>query len=57
MDVRGVLLADHFFSSQHEGWGSLIADVIFSTYVNDIPTPSLHVELALFTNYTAAIAI
>jgi hypothetical protein len=34
----------------------LISPVLFSLYVNDIPSPSHHVELALYTDDTAVIA-
>jgi len=36
--------------------GGLISPVLFSLYVNDIPVPSHHVELALFAEDTAIIA-
>ena len=36
--------------------GSLISPVLFSLYVNDMPTPSRHVELALYADDTAIIA-
>ena len=36
--------------------GGLISPVLFSLYVNDIPTPSRHVELALYADDTAIIA-
>jgi len=36
--------------------GGLISPVLFSLYVNDMPQPSHHVELALYTNNTAIIA-
>jgi hypothetical protein len=36
--------------------GGLISPVLFSLYVNDIPTPSHHVKLALYADYTAIIA-
>jgi hypothetical protein len=36
--------------------GGLISPVLFSLYVNDIPTPSHHVELALYADDTAVIA-
>ena len=34
----------------------LISPVLFSLYVNDIPSPSHHVELALYADDTAIIA-
>jgi hypothetical protein len=34
----------------------LISPVLFSLYVNDMPTPSHHVELALYADDTAVIA-
>jgi hypothetical protein len=34
----------------------LISPVLFSLYVNEIPSPSRHVELALYADYTAIIA-
>jgi hypothetical protein len=36
--------------------GGLISPVLFSLYVNDMPTPSRHVELALYADDTAVIA-
>jgi hypothetical protein len=36
--------------------GGLISPVLFSLYVNDIPTPSRHVELAQYAVGTALIA-
>jgi hypothetical protein len=36
--------------------GGLITPVLFSVYVNDMPTPSHHVELALYADDTAIIA-
>ncbi len=36
--------------------GGLISPVLFSLYVNDIPTPSHHVELALYADDMAIIA-
>ncbi len=36
--------------------GGLISPVLFSLYVNDMPTPSRHVELALYADGTAIIA-
>ena len=36
--------------------GGLISPVLFSLYVNDVPTPSHHVELALYADDTAVIA-
>ena len=36
--------------------GSLISPVLFSLYVNDMPTPSHHVELALYADDAAIIA-
>ena len=35
---------------------SLISPVLFSLYVNDLPTPSHHVELAIYADDTANIA-
>jgi hypothetical protein len=37
--------------------GGLISPVLFSLYVNDMLIPSRHVELALFVDDTAIIAI
>ena len=34
----------------------MISPVLFSPYVNDMPSPSHHVELALYANDTAVIA-
>jgi hypothetical protein len=36
--------------------GGLISSVLFSLYVNDMPTPSRYVELALYADDTAVIA-
>jgi hypothetical protein len=36
--------------------GGLISHLIFSLYVNDMPTPSHHVELALYADDTDIIA-
>jgi len=36
--------------------GGLISPVLFCPYVNDIASPSLHVELALYVDETAIIA-
>ena len=36
--------------------GGLISPVLFSLYVNDMPSPSQHVELALYADDTAIIA-
>jgi hypothetical protein len=36
--------------------GGLASPVLFSLYVNDIPTPSRHVELAQYADDTALIA-
>jgi len=36
--------------------GGLISPVFFSLYVNDIPPPSHHVELAIYADDTAIIA-
>jgi hypothetical protein len=36
--------------------GRLVSPVLFSQYVNDMPVPSRHVELALYTDDTAIIA-
>ena len=36
--------------------GGLISPVLFSLYVNDMPTPSHHVELALYADDTLIIA-
>jgi hypothetical protein len=36
--------------------GEIVSPVLFSLYVNDIPTPSRHVELAQFADDTALIA-
>ena len=34
----------------------MISPILFSLYVNDIPSPSHHVELAVYTNDTDIIA-
>ena len=36
--------------------GGLTSPVLFSVYVNDMPSHSHHVELALYADYTAVIA-
>jgi hypothetical protein len=36
--------------------GGLVSPVLFSRYVNDIPTPSRHVELAQYADDTAVVA-
>ena len=36
--------------------GGSISPVLFSLYVNDIPVPSHHVELAPYADYTDVIA-
>jgi hypothetical protein len=36
--------------------GGLDSPVLFSLYVNDMPTPSRHVELALYANDTSLTA-
>jgi hypothetical protein len=36
--------------------GGIVSSVLFSLYVNDIPTPSPHVELEQYTDDTALIA-
>ena len=36
--------------------GGIISPVLFSLYVNDMPSPSRHVELALYADDTAVIA-
>jgi retron-type reverse transcriptase len=36
--------------------GGLISPVLFSLYINDMPVPSHHVELALYADDTAVIA-
>ena len=36
--------------------GGLISPVLFSVYVNDMPSPSHHVEIALFADDTAVTA-
>ena len=35
--------------------GGIISPVLFSLYVNDMPSPSRHVGLALYADYTAVI--
>jgi hypothetical protein len=35
--------------------GGIVSPVLFSLYVNDIPTPSRHVELAQYADDTALI--
>jgi hypothetical protein len=37
--------------------GGIVCPVLFSLYVNDIPTPSRHVELAQYADDTALIAM
>jgi hypothetical protein len=55
--VRGVL-DSHVISSRHVGWdGAGWIDLpSYSVYVNDVPTPSHHVELALYTDDMSIIA-
>jgi hypothetical protein len=36
--------------------GGIISPVLFSLYVNDMPSPSHHVKLALYADDTAVIA-
>jgi hypothetical protein len=36
--------------------GGFVSPVLFSLYVNDIPTPSRHVELAQYADDTALVA-
>jgi hypothetical protein len=36
--------------------GGLVSPVLFSLYVNDIPTPSRHVELVQYADDTALVA-
>jgi hypothetical protein len=36
--------------------GGLVSPVLFSLYVNDIPTPSHHVEVAQYADDTALVA-
>jgi retron-type reverse transcriptase len=36
--------------------GGLISPLLFSLYIDDIPVPSRHVELALYADDTAVIA-
>jgi len=36
--------------------GGVVSPVLFSLYVNDIPTPSRHVQLALYADDTALMA-
>jgi hypothetical protein len=36
--------------------GGLVSPVLFGLYVNDIPTPSGHVELAQYADYTVVVA-
>jgi hypothetical protein len=58
-DVRSVLPDGHVISSRHAGWsgsGWVDTPVIVSLYVNDMPKPSHHVELALYADDTAFIA-
>jgi hypothetical protein len=41
--------------SWHAGWCGLVFPVLFSLYVNDIPAPSRHVELARYADDTALV--
>jgi retron-type reverse transcriptase len=36
--------------------GGIISHVLFNLYINDMPSPSRHVELALYTDDTVVIA-
>ena len=38
-----------------EAMGGVISPVLFSLYVNDIPTPSRHIELAQYADDTAIV--
>jgi len=43
----------------HAGWGGsgrVDLPILFSVYVNDMPSPLHHVELALYADETAIIA-
>ena len=58
-DVRSVILDGHVISSRHEGGVAQVGSIypfLFSLYVNDMPSPSHHVELALYADDTAVIA-
>ena len=58
-DVRSVLPNGHVISSRHAGWvaeSGLVSPVLFSLNVNDVPSPSHHVELALYADERAVIA-
>jgi hypothetical protein len=35
--------------------GELVSPVLFRLYVNDVPTPSLHIELAHYADDTALV--
>ena len=57
-DVQNVLPDGHVISSMHAGWGgSGWTDLpfLFSLYVNEMPSPSHHVELALYADDAAII--
>ena len=56
--VRSVLPSGYFLSPWHAGWrgaGAIDPPVLFSLYVNDMPVPYHHFELALYADNTAVI--
>jgi hypothetical protein len=55
-DVRSVL-PDGVVISRHAGWCCSGSPVFFILYVNDMPSPSHHIELALYADDTAVIAM
>jgi hypothetical protein len=58
-NVPNVLPGGYVISSRHASWdatGGLISPVLFSLYVNDMPSLSHHVELVLYADDTAIIA-
>jgi len=56
MGVRGKLPARHFIAVVC-GQGGVISFVFFSLYVNNMPSHSHHVVLALYSDDTAIIAM
>jgi len=58
MDVRSVLPNSHIHQSSLRAGvdqGEIISPDLFSLYVNDMPSPSRHVELAHYADDTAII--
>jgi hypothetical protein len=59
LHAPNVLQISHIHTSYNAGWcaqGGLVSLLLFSLYVNDMPTPSRYVNLALYADDTALIA-